>query len=212
MPIYRKESTQSPARASRLRKLSVKKVFLKHGSKARVFRARASHWPLNTTKFSVVNYHLHSQLSKTIRDFFSTRPKRKMVVLDWGCYDGLSAKQLARDSRLSVFGFSRDAHPSMLSPGNAVFLNTEKPHLVRYLKKHKIKLDLIYSRMGLSYLTEDELVSHLIELKDCVNIGGKVFTGVSWLNQYPETIKELCKTGYAPTYDSNVLLCLTRVK
>ena len=212
MPIFSKVVASSPVRAARLRRISNTQARLCSGAKSRLVRKPSSNWALAKAGFAVIDYHLHGQLSKTIKDFFSVRPEQKMFVLDWGCYDGLAAKQLAQDSRLSVFGFSRDAHLSMLSPGNATFLNTEKPHLVRYLKKHKIKFDLVYSRMGLSYLSSEELGSHLIELKECVNVGGKIFTGVSWLNRYPEKIKELCKAGYEPTYDSNGLLCLTRVK
>jgi len=211
MPIFRKE-VLSAQRKARLRKISSTQVVIKSGKQNRFVRVLAKDWRLKNAPFSTINRFFHDRPQKVISDFSTKNPNKKMNVLDWGCFDGRAVRDLAKNSSLNVFGFSRDAHPGMLNARNATFLNTEKPQLIRYLKKHKIKIDLIFSRMGLQYVPLEELVSHLIELKECLSIGGKIFPGVIGLLEHSEEIKLLENKGYRFDYEGEFVISLTRVK
>ncbi len=211
MPIFRKE-VLSAKRKERLRKISGTQVVIKSGKRSQFARVLAKDWRLKNAPFSVINHFFYDQPQKVINDFLAKNPNKKMNVLDWGCFDGRAVRDLAKNNSLNVFGFSRDAHPQMLKPRNATFLNTEKPQLIRYLKKHKIKLDLVFSRMGMQYVSYEELVPHLIELKECLSIGGKIFPGVIGFQAHSKEIDLLESKGYRFDYDGEFVISLTRVK
>jgi hypothetical protein len=215
MPIFKEEVNANNVRKNRLKILSERGVIPKTEKGKLLSRIRTVRWPLGSKKyfgFSHLNMLFSGRLKKEVDSFFSKNNNRKMFVLDWGCYSGKDIIDLSMDDRLEAFGFTRDAHPNMLSPKRAKIINTEKKQFLRFLEKKGISFDLVYSRMGLTYLSAEELVSHLSQLKKHISLGGKVFTGVSWLKKYPEALDALKKEGFKIDFDHKGFCYLTRIK
>jgi len=163
--------------------------------------------------FEAIDAKMNHHLSSTINNFVNQFPKRKVNVLDWGCYTSPAVKELAQNRRLSVFGYSRDADPSMLLSKKVRYLQTGRKQLVKYFNKYKIKFDVIYSNAGLKNIPVPELVEHLISLKDCLFVGGKIFPDLVWSPyRHREIFEELKKVGFELEFEHNQLLCLTKLK
>ncbi|MCX6802130.1 MAG: class I SAM-dependent methyltransferase [Candidatus Diapherotrites archaeon] len=98
------------------------------------------------------------------------------VVLDWGCENGRTGKELAREygDKVRVYGYSKDSYPSWAKAGGVKFIHATKEDLPRYLKNGSV--DLIYSYFGLDHLSEKEggLAQHLQQLVPKLSVGGKI--------------------------------------
>ena len=103
---------------SRLKRVSKSSAMVVSNTGKTLSRAKAHSqaWGEKSTPFSRVNSSTLGELSKTLRHFLAL--KGEVSVLDWGCYKGTSARYLAKDPRVQVFGFTRDAHPIFLNRSN----------------------------------------------------------------------------------------------
>lgn len=213
MPIFRKELFQTKARKQRLARASTTLSLEKSAVGERIVRVPAVKWGGEVNNFESIDAKTNHHLSSAINTFVNRFPKRKVNVLDWGCYTSPAVKELAQNSRLSVFGYSRDADPSMLLSKKVRYLQTGRKQLVKYFNKYKIKFDVIYSNGGLKNIPLPELVDYLISLKDCLRVGGKIFPDLIWSPyRHREIFSELQKAGFKLELNHNQLMCLTKIK
>jgi len=195
MPIFRNEVMQNEARRSRLKRASTQGAVDK-GKK--VVRGVAEDYPVKHTMFSAVDKHNFGKISQAIDSLAAQFPNRKIKVLDWGCGWGHATKQLAdENARTEVIGFSKDSYDPHLSPGKATILNTSQNAFYRYLKSKKIKFDIIYSNLGLTY-AENQL-AEISKLSEFLQVGGKLFPGFGPLTQTQgnlEWVQAVRKAGF----------------
>ena len=146
MPVFRSSlAPQTNSRKLRLHECSNRAAEYvggkSRGSNARAIILRkkvAKDWGkdgVDNTSFHRIDWRFGHKLSKYFLEFKRKFPDRKILVLDWGCGSGVSAKELAKDPRLGVFGFSEDGHKMHRSPQGAEFLHTTKEVLPRYFRK-----------------------------------------------------------------------------
>jgi len=208
MPIFRNELVQSAARIKRLNKARLTRAETKVGSR-RVFRKKSFDWETRAT-FAEIDALSRGGITSTIKEMSRKYPNRKLNILDWGCGNGVAAKEAAQNKKLNVFGFSIDSSEGWLKPEGVTFLQTAVDALPVFLTKKKIKLDLIYARASLKHMVPGEQIKQLGKLSRVLSVGGRVF--VDPIYAEPRYVSALEREGYVVEVHKNFIVSLTKVK
>ncbi len=179
MPIFRNEFNQSVQRKRHLAKSLVTRAEIEEGSR-KIKRTKSFEW-LTQAKFSAIDAERKGEISSTINFFLRKKKGGRVNILDWGCGDGTAAKELAKDSRLNVFGFSIDSSSAWLKPANVTFLHTAVDFLPKFFRRKKMVFDIIYSEAALKHLPVEKQVKHLCELSNSLCVGGRIFPDFLYL-------------------------------
>jgi ubiquinone/menaquinone biosynthesis C-methylase UbiE len=208
MPIFRDYPNQSAARKARLDKARLTRAQT-DGYSRKVFRKKSFDWTTRAS-FSEVDAMNRGQISAAIKEVSLKNPNRKLNILDWGCGDGTAAKQVAQNKKLNVFGFSIDSSEGWLKPEGVTFLHTATEVLPVFLKKKKIKLDVVYGYASFKHLPSfDHQIQALNELSPVLNKGARVFPDPIYFE--PRYVRSLEQSGYSVEVYKNFIVSLTKV-
>jgi len=208
MPIFRNELVQSAARKNRLNKARLTRAET-NGLSRRVRRIKTVEWKTHATFIEIDGLH-NGAISAAVKELSIKHPDRKLNTLDFGCGDGTAAKQVAKNNKLNVFGFSIDSSEAWLKPEGVTFLQTAVDVLPTFLRKNKINLDIVYERASLKYLPPSKQVSVLEKLSSVLNVGGRVF--VDSIYAEPRYVSALQRSGYSVEVNKIFIVSLTKVR
>jgi len=209
MPIFRNELNQSAARIKRLNKARLTRAQT-DGHSRRVFRKKSFDW-VARAKFTEIDAMNRGAISSAINDMSKKYFNRKLNILDWGCGNGIAAKELAQNKKLNVFGFSVDSSEGWLKPEGVTFLQTATESLPTFLKKKKVKLDVVYGYASFKHLSSfNHQIQTFNELSSALNIGARVFPDP--LHFEPRYVRSLEQAGYSVEVYKNFIVSLTKVR
>jgi ubiquinone/menaquinone biosynthesis C-methylase UbiE len=209
MPIFRNELVKSVARTNRLNKARLTRAQT-NGYSRKVFRKKSFDWATHA-KFSEIDAMNRGAISSAINEMSKKYPDRKLNILDWGCGDGTAAKEVAKNKKLNVFGFSIDSSEGWLKPEGVTFLHTATEVLPVFLEKKKVKLDVVYGSASFKHLPSfDHQIQVLNELSPVLNIGARVFPDPFYFE--PRYVRSLEHSGYSVEVHKNFIVSLTKVK
>ncbi|MFA6268193.1 MAG: class I SAM-dependent methyltransferase [archaeon] len=204
MPIFRNELNQSVARRNRLRTTLLTRAEKIGG---RVLRRKTKEWSTRTS-FRIIDLARGGGISKALEELSIVHKGRKLNILYWGCGEGRAAKELAKNPKNNVFGFSIDSSKYWVHPQGVTFIQTAVDVLPIFLRKKKISLDLIFAENSLKYLSPEKQTTHLCELAKLLTLGAKVFPDPVLLSPTQEA--QLRKAGFELSKEKNYLVTLTK--
>ena len=193
MPVFGKgresgRTVLGKKRESRARQKFInREVSRKRQGKKRLY-GHTEYWTDTRCSFAEISIRFPMIFGDLKRDSYFIeerfrKTRKPVVVLDWGCGEGLAISQLAGKygKKVNAYGFSKDSFENWTKIRNAKLIHATKEDLLQYLKDNSV--DLVYSHIGLKYLFPngyrsfvpvEEGVEYLRKLLKKVSPGGKI--------------------------------------
>lgn len=181
MPVFGKASKARSRTREKRRQFIEKAIYRERGSKRRYYGERVK-WGVENSSMEKIETMLPLifEEGNFIEERFRQK-KKPVVVLDWGCGNGLAIKQFAKKygKKIRAYGFAKDSYKEWLKTRSVKFIHATANDLLRYLKDDSV--DLVYSYLGLRFMfgttsksAMQKGISYTKKLLKKIKPGGKI--------------------------------------